>query len=118
MEYPWLIAPKPIGRWYNLTIDRLTFHGRNFSVMDMTACAMYVVFSVLHVVMVLSGFIIIPYKGLFSVYGTQYLSKQNTKDPENQVEHITTCYRHNCIFLFLSAVWYVHLFKHRFIFFF
>ena len=40
VEYPHKQAPMPNGTFFNVTLDKLYFSGKNFSIMDVTACAL------------------------------------------------------------------------------
>ena len=38
VEYEQFITPRPIGHWFDLTIDNQDFSGKNKSIMAMTVC--------------------------------------------------------------------------------
>ncbi len=42
VEYPRMIRPQPNGTFFNVTLEKLFFSGRNFSIMEVTACTTYV----------------------------------------------------------------------------
>ena len=40
VEYQHMIMPKPNGTFFNVTFDKLFFSGKNFSIFEVTACAL------------------------------------------------------------------------------